>query len=79
MSRGKIKPKRPKLPKKCTLMETVRWVMYARNCSEEEAKRLVADAINSGRLPFHATLSSPGEPDKAGVFRWRDGRFVEEH
>jgi len=82
MSKGTIKPKRmkrPKLPEKCTLMDCVRWVMYSQRVDETEAKRQVAEAINSGKLPFAATLKRPGTPDKHGVFRVRDGRFVEEH
>lgn len=76
MSRGKInpkRPKRPKLPEKCTLMDCVRWVMYAQNCSEDEAKREVKDAIASGRLSFGATVSGPGMPAKSGQFRFRNG------
>ena len=82
MSRGKIKPKRmkrPKLPEKMTLMDCVRWVMYARKVDEEEAKRQVVEAINSGSLPFQATRFAPGEPDKTGEFRVRNGRIEEEH
>ena len=82
MSTGRIKAKRmkrPKLPEKCTLMDCVRWVMYSQRVDEAEAKRQVSEAINSGKLPFGATLISPGKPNKSGVFRVRDGRFVEEH
>lgn len=83
MSTGRIKPKRmkrPKLPEKLTLMDCVRWVMYAERCSEEQAKEKIAAAINSGRLPFEADLVDGNNKFlKHGVFRARDGRFVEEH
>jgi hypothetical protein len=72
--------KRPKLPKKPTLEQCIRWVMYAQQCSEEQARERITVAINSGRLPFEANqIDRDGKFVKRGVFRVRDGRVVEEH